>query len=55
MTRLKSLPEHALVDKGMSLETIQEANPLAEYDKDLSWGFITTQRFTEILYNDATR
>lgn len=37
----------ALVDEGMSGADILAANPLADYDADYSWSFITTQRMTE--------
>jgi len=37
----------ALVDQGLSADEILAANPLADYDADYSWSFITTQRMTE--------
>ena len=43
----------ALVADGMTLEEVLEANPLADLDADWSWRFITTERFTTALYNDA--
>lgn len=43
----------ALVDEGMSLEQVKEANPLSVY-QDWNWDFITTERFTETLYRSLT-
>ncbi len=39
----------ALVDQGMSGADILAANPLADFDADYSWQFITTARMTETL------
>ncbi len=39
----------ALLDEGMSGEEILAANPLADYDADFNWRFITTARMTETL------
>jgi len=36
----------ALIDKGMDAEQIVAANPLAVYDAQYSWQFITTERMT---------
>lgn len=40
----------ALMDQGMSLEEVQQANPLADYHEQWNWGFITTERMTEQLF-----
>jgi glyoxylase-like metal-dependent hydrolase (beta-lactamase superfamily II) len=39
----------AMVDKGMSGEEILAENPLADFDADFNWRFITTERMTETL------
>ena len=39
------------IEKGDSLETILEANPLQKYHDDWNWGFITTERMTKQLFN----
>ena len=39
----------AMVDKGMSSEEILAENPLADFDADFNWRFITTARMTETL------
>jgi glyoxylase-like metal-dependent hydrolase (beta-lactamase superfamily II) len=38
-----------LIDQGMSGADILAANPLADFDADFSWQFITTARMTETL------
>lgn len=43
-----------LVEDGKTLEEIKAAHPLAEYDADWSWGFITTDRMIWTLYRDIT-
>jgi glyoxylase-like metal-dependent hydrolase (beta-lactamase superfamily II) len=42
-----------LIDKGMSVEDIVTANPLAEFET-FSWNFITTERITRTLYRSLT-
>ncbi len=42
-----------LVDQGMSVEEVLEANPLAKYES-FDWQFITTERMTRTLYKDLT-
>lgn len=42
------------VKAGKTLDQVKKEKVLAPWDK-LSWGFITTDKFTEILYNDAKR
>ena len=44
----------ALIDKGMSEEEILAANPLAVYDDDYSWFFITTERMTKTFIRSLT-
>jgi len=43
-----------LIDKGMSEEEILAANPLAVYDDDYSWFFITTERMTKTFIRSLT-
>lgn len=43
-----------LVDAGMSLEQVVEANPLAVYHEQWNWGFITTERMTSTLYRSLS-
>ena len=43
----------ALVDDGMSLEQVQEANPLSKY-QSWNWDFITTERMTATIYRSLT-
>jgi len=43
-----------LVDDGLSKDEVLAANPLADYDEDWSWDFITTERMTETLYRALT-
>ena len=45
----------ALVQEGATLEEVLAANPLADYEADWSWRFITTERMTTTLFNDASR
>lgn len=43
----------ALVAAGKTEEDVVGMNPLADYDADWSWGFITTERMTRMLVKDA--
>ncbi len=45
----------ALVAAGKSLDETKAANPLAKFNDEYSWGFITGEVFTTILYNDLSR
>ncbi len=45
----------ALVQAGRSLEEVLAARPFADYDGQLSWAFITAERYMQILYRDAVR
>jgi cyclase len=42
----------ALMDKGMDEDAVLAANPLADYDSQYSWAFISTERMTRTLYRD---
>ena len=44
-----------LIDQGMSLGQVLEADPLAELNADYAWFFITGPRMTEILYRGLSR
>jgi cyclase len=44
----------ALVNAGKSKEEILAENPLADYHDVWNWGFITTERMTEMLYRSLT-
>ena len=43
----------ALLDQGMNVDEVLEANPLAKYDA-FSWAFITTERMTRTLVRSLT-
>lgn len=43
----------AQVAAGKNEQEIVDMNPLADYDADWSWGFITTERITRMLVKDA--
>ena len=43
-----------LIEEGMTLEQVKAAEPLAKYDADWSWSFITTERMTETFYRGLT-
>ena len=45
----------ALIDKGMDVEKIVAANPLADYHDRYNWGFITTERMTRTLVRSLTK
>ena len=44
----------ALLDAGKSKQEILTENPLADYHDVWNWGFITTERMTEMLYRSLT-
>ncbi|MFQ5528668.1 MAG: hypothetical protein ACE5GX_20735, partial [Thermoanaerobaculia bacterium] len=44
-----------LVEAGKSEEEILAANPLADYDDDWTWQFITTERMTRTLIRALTQ
>ena len=43
-----------LIEEGMRLDQVKAAEPLAKYDADWSWSFITTERMTETFYRGLT-
>lgn len=53
MVREAAFRVRTLVEGGATLETLREAAPLADYEAEWSWGFITTDRMLQTLYNDA--
>ena len=53
MVREASFRVRTLVEGGADLEALREAEPLADLHDDWNWGFITTDRFVQTLYNDA--
>ena len=53
MLREASFRVRTLVEGGADLEAVRAAEPLADFDADWSWRFITTERMVETLYNDA--
>ncbi len=44
-----------LVKAGKTVEEVLAAKPFAEYDAKLAWGFITAERYVQILYRDQKR
>lgn len=44
----------ALVGEGLSADEVVARNPLAQYDAEYSWAFITTERMTRTLFRDIT-
>ena len=53
MLRETSGRVRALVAEGADREAVAEAAPLADYEEDWAWRFITTERMLDALYNDA--
>jgi cyclase len=53
MLREAAFRVRTLVEGGADLEAVRAANPLADYDEDWTWFFITTDRMVQTLYNDA--
>jgi len=53
MLREASFRVRSLVESGADLEAVRAAEPLADFDADWNWRFITTERMVETLYNDA--
>ena len=43
-----------LADQGMSLEAVQAADPLADYDAEWGTYFINGERMTDMLYRALT-
>ena len=53
MVRDAAFRVRTLVEGGADLEAVRAANPLADYDADWAWFFISTDRMVRTLYNDA--
>lgn len=53
MLREAAFRVRTLVEGGADLEAVLAAQPLADYDAEWSWRFITTERMVTTLYNDA--
>lgn len=53
MLREAAFRVRTLVEGGADLETVRAAAPLADFDADWNWAFITTDRMVQTLYNDA--
>lgn len=53
MLREAAFRVRTLVEGGADLDAVRAAEPLADFDADWSWRFITTERMVETLYNDA--
>jgi glyoxylase-like metal-dependent hydrolase (beta-lactamase superfamily II) len=53
MVREAAFRVRTLVEGGADLETVRAAEPLADLHDTWNWGFITTDRFVQTLYNDA--
>jgi cyclase len=54
MLREASFRVRTLVEGGADLDAVRAAEPLADFDAEWSWRFITTDRMVQTLYNDAT-
>jgi len=53
MLREATFRIRTLVEGGADLEAVRAAAPLADFHDDWNWGFITTDRMVQTLYNDA--
>ncbi|WP_417481334.1 MBL fold metallo-hydrolase [Maricaulis sp.] len=53
MLREAAFRVRTLVEGGADLEAVRAAEPLADFHDDWNWGFITTDRMVQTLYNDA--
>ena len=53
MLREAAFRIRTLVEGGADLEAVRAAAPLADFHDDWNWGFITTDRMVQTLYNDA--
>jgi len=53
MLREAAFRVRTLVEGGADLEAVRAAAPLADMHDDWNWGFITTDRMVQTLYNDA--
>jgi glyoxylase-like metal-dependent hydrolase (beta-lactamase superfamily II) len=43
-----------LVDQGRTIEEVLSENPLAVYDEEYNWSFITTELFTRMMYRSLS-
>jgi len=53
MLRDAAFRVRTLVEGGADLETLRAMQPLSDLHEDWNWGFITTDRMLQTLYNDA--
>jgi len=53
MLREAAFRVRTLVEGGADLEAVRAAEPLADFHDDWNWGFISTDRMVQTLYNDA--
>ena len=53
MLREAAFRVRTLVEGGADLEAVRAAAPLADFDAEWNWRFITTDRMVQTLYNDA--
>ena len=53
MLRDAAFRVRTLVEGGADLETLRAMHPLSDLHDDWNWGFITTDRMLQTLYNDA--
>tara|TARA_R110000868_G_scaffold102686_1_gene282910 strand:+ start:6099 stop:7019 length:921 start_codon:yes stop_codon:yes gene_type:complete len=53
MLREAAFRVRTLVEGGADLEAVRAAAPLADYAEEWNWGFISTDRMVQTLYNDA--
>ena len=54
MLKEASFRVRTLVEGGADLDAVRAAEPLADFDADWNWRFVTTDRMVQTLYNDAT-
>ena len=53
MLREAAFRVRTLVEGGADLEAVRAAAPLADFHDQWNWGFISTDRMVQTLYNDA--
>lgn len=53
MLREAAFRVRTLVEGGADLDAVRDAEPLADFHEDWNWGFISTDRMVQTLYNDA--
>lgn len=54
MLREASFRIRTLVEAGADLDAVRAAEPLADFHDTWNWGFVTTDRMLQTLFNDAT-